>query len=230
MGPLLPVVVITAALTLKSDTKPVNVKVNKPRGTIYWGGAGLDGPYVQQQLNAFAKAGINHCYVGKQNTATQIISGLPGTLVDALRAGVNIRYADDGEWTLEGMDKPAEQFNLVGYSYGSLLAAQTARYYAKHGHIVDHLVLIASPIDADFLKELQSLGGIKKIVVIDLSRFGDPIHAGMTQVELIKAAATLGEQMTRYKGEGHFYYAHVVADSPNRWNELATRLYKEGLR
>lgn len=36
--------------------------------------------------------------------------------------------------------------------------------------------------------------------------------------------------MNAGKGEGHFYYAHVVADSPRRWKDLAQRLYAEGLR
>ena len=35
------------------------------------------------------------------------------------------------------MDKPADQFNLIGYSYRSILAAQTANFYARSGCIVD---------------------------------------------------------------------------------------------
>ncbi|WP_293935433.1 hypothetical protein [Iodobacter sp.] len=230
MGPLVPVIIITATLTLKSDTAPVKVKVNKPRGTLYWGGAGLDGDYVKPQIAAFIKAGITHCFVGKANSAS-VELGKAGTLVDALRAGINIRYADDtGEWTLSGMDKPAEQFNLIGYSYGSLLAAQTANYYANNGNVIDHLVLIASPIDLDFLNSLKSNKNIKKVIVIDLKQYGDPIYAGISQFDLISIAKTLGEQMGRGNGEGHFYYAHVVADSPQRWESLAKRIYSEGVR
>ncbi|MDW5418591.1 alpha/beta hydrolase [Iodobacter sp. CM08] len=229
MGPLVPVIIITATLTLKSDTKPIPVKVNKPRGTLYWGGAGLNGPYVQPQLAMFAKVGISHCYIGQTNSASQAI-GDAGMLIDALRAGINIRYIDDGEWPLSGMDKPSEQFNLIGYSYGSLLAAQTANYYAKNGNIVNHLVLIGSPIDADFLQALKANKNIKKVIVIDLVQHGDPIYAGIKQSDLIMVAKTLAEQMTRNKAEGHFYYAHVVDDSPKRWEALAHRLYEEGLR
>lgn len=128
------------------------------------------------------------------------------------------------------MDQPADQFNLVGYSYGSLLAAQTANYYASQGNVVNHLVLIGSPIDAGFLAQLRAHKNIKKVVVIDLREHGDPIYAGIPQWELARAASTLGEQMLRNRGEGHFYYAHVTADSPRRWKELAGRLYAEGLR
>ncbi|MDB5894334.1 MAG: hypothetical protein JWQ88_1865, partial [Rhodoferax sp.] len=32
------------------------------------------------------------------------------------------------------------------------------------------------------------------------------------------------------RAEGHFYYAQIVADSPNRWKALAQNLYDAGLR
>lgn len=227
---LAPVVAVGAALTLKSDTRPVAVHVKKPRGTLYWGGAGLDGPYIAPQLAAFRDAGIAHVSAGLTNTATQLI-GEAGMLIDALRAGLTIRYEDHDEWSIvSGMDSLSPQFNLIGYSYGSLLAAQTANCYAKRGHGVDHLVLIGSPIDIDFLRVLRARRNIRRVVVVDLKDKGDPIYAGISQWELTLAAKVLGEQMDRQRGEGHFYYAHVVADSPARWAALARNLYAEGLR
>ncbi|MBO9516034.1 MAG: hypothetical protein J7549_18110 [Variovorax sp.] len=218
-APLLaPIAVITATLTLKSDTKPVKVYVKKPRGTLYWGGAGLDGSYIQSQLQAFADVGIKNLNAGLTNTGG---AGLPdyvkpiGTLIDAIRAGLPIRYEDDDEWTIsKGMDAKEGQFNLIGYSYGSLLAAQTANFYANQGHIIDDLVLIGSPIDADFLKKLQTHRNIKKVVVIDLTDKGDPLHAGMSQMALLESIPRLASQFTSDRGEGHFYYGQVVADSP----------------
>jgi pimeloyl-ACP methyl ester carboxylesterase len=227
---LAPVVAVSAALTLKSDTRPVIVYVKKPRGTLYWGGAGLDGPYIAPQLTAFRAAGIQHVSVGLTNTATRQI-GTAGMFIDALRAGLTIRYEDDDEWTItSGMNTASEQFNLIGYSYGSLLAAQTANFYARQGHIVDHLVLIGSPIDRDFLKTLQGRKSIRRVVIVDLKDKGDPIYAGISQWDLTMSAQTLGDQMKRQQGEGHFYYAHVIADSPARWAALAQRLHQEGLR
>lgn len=227
---LVPVVVVLATLTLKSDTKPVTVYVRKPRGTLYWGGAGLDGAYVSSQIQAFLAAGINHVSVGLTNTATKSI-GEAGMFIDALRAGLTIRYEDNDEWTITtGMNNPSEQFNLIGYSYGSLLAAQTANFYAKQGHIVDHLVLIGCPLDTDFLSALRTSKNIKRVVVVDLKDKGDPIYAGITQWELTKAAPTLAEQMKAQRGQGHFYYAHVVADSHARWAALAKHLHAQGLR
>jgi pimeloyl-ACP methyl ester carboxylesterase len=205
--PLIPIVITVATLTLKSDTKPVTVYVKKPRGTLYWGGAGLNGDYIEPQLKAFGDAGIKYASVGLTNTATAAtkiipyVGALAGTLVDAIRSGLLIRFEDNDEWTISsGMDKPSEQFNLIGYSYGSLLAAQTANSYAKQGHIVNHLVLIGSPIDGDFLAKLRSNKNIKKIVVLNLNHVGDQLFAGMSEVQLLAAAPLLGRDMLAGKG------------------------------
>jgi len=231
------ILVVTAALTLKSDTTPVKVYVKKPRGTLYWGGAGLDGSYIKPQLEAFQNAGIKHVYVGLTNSASHTIAQVKsewkdaGTLVDAARAGLTIRYEDDGDWTISsGMSPEADQFNLVGYSYGSLLAAQTANFYAKKHHIVDHLVLIGSPIDRDFLALLKKNKNIKKVIVINLTEYGDPIYAGIGQFDLATVAPMLGKQMAAQHGDGHFYFSHKTQDSPRRWKALAERLFNEGLR
>ncbi len=154
-----------------------------------------------------------------------------GTLLDAIRSGMAIRDRDDDEWTIsEGMSPEAPQFNLIGYSYGSLLAAQTAWSYAKRGHVIDHLVLVGSPIDASFLANLRAHRNIRKTVVIDLTEHGDPIYAGMPWLELAASAPLLGRQMVAGQGEGHFYYAHVMSDSPRRWAALAQRIAESGLR
>lgn len=228
---LVPVAVASAILTLKSDTRPATVYVKKPRGTLYWGGAGLDGPYIQPQLAAFQRAGIEHVRVGLTNTAVASFGAVTGPVLDAIRAGTLIRYKDDAEWTIaSGMTDDAPQFNLIGYSYGSVLAAQTAHWYARQQHVVDHLVLIGSPIDGDFLADLRSMPTIKRVIVKDLRQFGDPIYAGLSQHELILAAPELKRQQDRRLGEGHFYYAHVVRDSVLRWKSLASELVDQGVR
>ena len=73
MGSLAPVVVVVAALPLKSDTVVVKVEVNRPRGAVYWDGAGLESPHLTPQLAAFVSAGIAHCNARKTNTATRAI-------------------------------------------------------------------------------------------------------------------------------------------------------------
>lgn len=214
-------VVQHATLTPSSDTTPVTVNIKKLQGTMYWGGAGLNGAYVGDQLQAFREAGIKSLFVGKTNTN--------GTLLDAIRAGLTVRYEDDGAWPLSGgLDQPAPQFNLIGYSYGSLLAAQTANYYAKQGQVVDHLVLIGTPIDIDFLMTLTRRRNIKQVHVLNLGDHGDPLFAGIPQSELIMTIPMLGLQMTL--GEGHFYYAPNTREGQRRRRALARTLSDMGLR
>lgn len=224
-----PVARFNIQLTPLTDRTPVKAYVATPRGTLYWGGAGLDGAYIP--LTVKARAGIGSFNVGQSNTATRTILGDGGMFIDALRAGLVIRYEEDDDWVISsGMTQRAPQFNLIGYSYGSLLAAQTANFYAKQGHVVDHLVLIGSPIDASFLSKLRQRRSIRKVVVIDLTRHGDPIHAGISQLDLIAATPQLRKQMSGGRGEGHFYYAHVTPDLLRRLDELAARLVAEGLK
>lgn len=219
-------------LTPVADRGPVKIMLLRPRGTLYWGGAGLDGPYIQPQLQAFRDAGIRKCFAGLTNSASKTYQGDRGAIIDAIRSGLVIRYRDDDEWTISsGMADEAEQFNLVGYSYGSLLAAQTAWSYANRMNVaVDHLVLIGSPIDVQFLRDLQRHKNIKRVVVIDLTQHGDPLYAGMTEAELVAALPRLALQFKEGKGDGHFYYAQVVKDSPARWAALAQQIAAKGVR
>lgn len=227
---MIPVIVVatTAALTLKSDSKPVKIVVNKPRGTVYWGGAGLNGEYIRDQVSAFQEAGIRHVWIGKRSY---------GDHPDAILSGTGLRYenrTDDRSLMVEGMEKvPAEQFNLVGYSYGSLMAAHTAHVYANNGHIVDHLVLIASPIDGDFLRSLKNNKNIRRLIVIDLQKYRDPIYAGIGQLRLITAIPTLLRQNSESGsalGIGHFYYRPASQEGRTRRRQLAKYLVERGLQ
>ncbi len=121
-----------------------------------------------------------------------------------------------------------KQFNLVGYSYGSLIAAQLAVKYARHGSIVNHLVLIGSPISERFLNIVKGMKTIKKVIAINLNEHGDPIFAGMGAFDLVTSARTLQKQLD--KKEGHFYYAKEGSIGNERRKQLAEELYKLGLR
>lgn len=224
--PLIPIVVVTAVMTLRSDTKAVTVYVKKPRGTLYWGGAGLNGPYIDDQIQSFVKKGISHVYRGTNTTGFD--------KVDALWTATTLRYEDSDEWTIsKGLENPSGQFNLIGYSYGSMLAAQTAHFYANQGHIVDKLVLIGCPIDANFLAKLKNHKNIKMVIVINLTEHGDPIHAGMTQIELLSSATKLASQDDESgttKGIGHFYYRPDSIEGKARREALADYLYRQGIR
>ncbi|NNG24516.1 alpha/beta fold hydrolase [Telluria aromaticivorans] len=224
-----PYVTAKAAMTLKSDTTPITIKVNKPRGTIYWGGAGLDGPYISDQVAAFQTVGIQHVVRGTRTYT------MP---VDSIRSGLSVRYRDspiDEDWHIHGMEyNSAPQFNMIGYSYGSLVAAQTAQFYAHNGHIVDHLILVGSPIDREFLELLKKQENIRKIVVKNLREHGDPIYAGISQIPLLLSVPCLYRQLKKTKdtgeGTGHFYYASTSADGARRRLDLAKFIYGHGLR
>lgn len=230
--PLIVYAASVATMTLRSDTKPVAIYVESPKGTLYWGGAGLDGAYILPTMAALRSAGINNVSVGLTNTATRILTGKLnkiGTLVDAVRAGLTIREEDTSEWTLTNGMGTGTQFNLVGYSYGSLLAAQTANFYAKNGVIVNHLVLIASPISADFLSHLRHTAKIHKVSVIDIQ--GDGIFAGISQLQLMNPSLLqkLAADMADEKGNGHFYYAHTIPDLNRRLALLAKQIKALGV-
>ena len=66
--------------------------------------------------------------------------------------------------------KDGEQFNLAGYSYGSVLQAQAALQLANSGQVIDNLILIGSPISdkSDLFKQLKDNKNIKNVVRYDI--------------------------------------------------------------
>jgi len=202
----------------------------QPHGTIYWGGAGLDGPYVEGKLQALRDVGVANVSAGQVDTARRNFPQV-GMFLDALRAGTSLREEDPGDWVLAPPPQATSgAFNLIGYSYGSLIAAQTGAYHARHGFTVDRVVLIGSPIGPGLLSTLRSQPGIGQVLVIDLAEHGDPIRAGMPQGELTQATPLLVRQMLAQSGEGHFHYAVEGELGRQRWAALAARLRSAGLR
>ena len=123
---------------------------------------------------------------------------------------------------------PSGQFNLVGYSWGSVIVAQSALYHANKGITIDNLVLIGSPINLSLLEDVKNNRLIKNTTVLDLTMYGDPIYAGMTDEELIDSSVKLGVQML--DGVGHFYYSGNNKEGQQRRRKLAETLYAHGLR
>ena len=120
------------------------------------------------------------------------------------------------------------QFNIVGYSWGAVIAARSAIYHARAGIKIDHLVLIGAPINKSLREAVSSHPNIGRTTIIDLKDKGDPIYAGISDEELMKAAVELGKQMLN--GGGHFYYSGDNAEGKARRRELAKLLYAKGLR
>jgi hypothetical protein len=120
------------------------------------------------------------------------------------------------------------QFNLIGYSWGAVIAARTALYYARKGKKVDHLALIGAPINKSLLNAVSKNGNIKKVLLHNLGKYGDPIYAGMTDDEIFRSAQKLATQMPN--GEGHFYYSSPSHKGKKRRRDLVKILYEEGVK
>lgn len=193
------------------------------KGTYFLGGAGMGGYYIAPLIRAFRSAGIKSAvYLDRDKW-----SG--GTALDAAVGSVFGREYDPRfPMLLRTNSSGSKQFNIIGYSYGSVIAAQIAAKYAAKGTVVDHLVLIGSPISSSFLRRLRNIPYIKKIIIINLGEHGDPIYAGMHIVELFTSLPELASQMP--DSEGHFYYAEPSEEGDKRRKKLAEELYKVGLR
>lgn len=120
------------------------------------------------------------------------------------------------------------QFNIVGYSWGAVIAARSAIFHARKGIKIDHLVLIGAPINKSLKDAIINHPNIVSTTIIDLRDKGDPIYAGMTDRELVESAWELKGQMPT--AEGHFYYSGDSATGKTRRRELAKFLYTKGLR
>jgi RHS repeat-associated protein len=79
-----------------------------------------------------------------------------------------------------------EQFNLAGYSYGSVLQAQAALKLATGGQVIDNLILIGSPISdkSNLWKQLNSNKNIKNIIRYDIK--GDALSNPQDVYDFIK--------------------------------------------
>jgi len=193
------------------------------KGTFFIGGAGMDGIYIPKLIEAFHEAGIKSAvYLDREKWSNG--QNFDATLGVFLGRDYDLWFP----MLLRIRLNSHEQFNLIGYSYGSLIAAQLAAKYARYGTPVDHLVLIGSPISEEFLNVVNTMDRIKKVIVINLDEHGDPIYAGMEASELVSNSVKLFLQMQ--ESEGHFYYAKEGGVGGKRRKELAEELYKLGLR
>lgn len=202
------------------------------KGTYFFGGAGMGGAYIGDILSKLREAGISPALAGNAArwSAGEGEPSLFGMMADAV-AGVPMLR--DGEDTgrdigLADYGTAGAQFNLIGYSFGSLVAAQVAIKYSQSGGGIDHLVLIGSPISQDFLDELRASPGIGQVVVHDLTHVGDPIYAGIPLLELIGMGPLLAIEYAL--GDGHFWYSAMTEDGDLRRRHLAASLYEAGLR
>lgn len=206
------------------------------KGTTFFGGAGMDGDYIQDMVKALEDAGLSNV---READRDKWSSG--NMLIDA--ASVLTENSQDREDSdLSAMGSTGRQFNLIGYSYGGTQAAQAAIDYANQGGQVDHLVLIATPLEKKFLEKLQSHPNIKSVDIIDLPDQGDPVRAGMSDWDVVKATPEMAWQLVKpiakaklrgdddLPSEGHFYYSDEGDEGKTRRRNLAKMLNELGLK
>lgn len=192
-------------------------------GTYFFGGAGMNGTYISPMVMAFREAGI------KSSMFTDQDKWSAGITKDAAISTILWRdYDPYFKMLLRIPEAHAPQFNLIGYSYGSVITAQLAAKYAKKGTIVNHLVLIGSPISKSFIKILRNIPHIKNVIIKNLVDYGDPIFPGINMMGLFSKLPLLASQKTN--SDGHFYYVDPTIVGDIRRKQLAQELYNTGLR
>jgi len=222
-----PAVIINFASDAYKKNKP-RVYARVLKGTTFFGGAGatMSNEYMSDMKKALEQAGIKNIRVadvGKWSTGSLLTDG-----IDVMFDNNRDREKSD----LSSFGTKGEQFNLIGFSYGGLQAAQAAADYADDGGIVDNLVLMATPIEKGFLNYLQNHPNIKSVRILNLTDKGDPVRAGMTDGEIIGVVPELivqgfGEGTARI---GHSYYSGSGSTGQARRRELASRIASWGLK
>jgi hypothetical protein len=125
-----------------------------------------------------------------------------------------------------------DTFNIIGYSWGAIVAARMALFYASAGVEVDFLGLVGAPVNESLLSAVRSKSLIKKVSVQNLFAQGDPIFAGMDDAMIVVTAPILIAQMLKGgEGHGHFYYSGSGTQvSRQRKRALIQQLMADGLK
>ncbi|WP_039017363.1 hypothetical protein [Halocynthiibacter namhaensis] len=147
-----------------------------------------------------------------------------------------MRIAQNGNYSLPeiGVSDPIprkqDTFNFVGYSWGGVIACLSARLHALAGHEVDTLALIGAPVNPSLLNWVREMPNIKNVIVKNLTEFGDPIYAGMSDASLMGCVPELATSMATKPPGGHFYYSGSnTAESIQRKRNLVQILVSQGL-
>lgn len=121
--------------------------------------------------------------------------------------------------------KKDEQFNLAGYSYGSVLQAQAALQLADGGQTIDNLVLIGSPISdkSDLMRQLKSNKNIKNVIRYDIQ--GDLLSNPQDVKDFI-----FGAVQNRKDSGPHFDAARPGSEADKLINTIVEWLKQQGVK
>lgn len=208
-----------------TSNNPVNAADPTGLQTYFWGGAGNSdtAAYKSDMVLALAEAGIvNVQAVPETSTSPQ---GLPADLA-TLPIVNNLQSFSVTTNSVAPAAGSGGQYNLMGYSYGAVLASQQALADANNGIVVDNLILIGPPINQDLYDAVRSNQNIRSVITQTLN--GDPIYPGISDAELGFYSPVLALQMAA--GTGHFYYAGADQTGRERRRTLGNQLYGLGVR
>ena len=194
------------------------------RGTFFFDGAGMQGPYIANMVHALESAGITNAQAVRRKDWS---NGVVADVIDVFSK----RHRDKKETDLRRKGNAAGQFNFIGYSYGGLQASQAAIDFADSGETIDFLVLVAAPISREFLEALKNHENIREVKIINFD--GDLIKAGMSTSELVMSVPDLVLEFLMGKYgyiRGHFLLGGSPPVGNPQRKELARRLYEFGLR
>lgn len=189
------------------------------QGTVFFGGSGMEGAYIDRMISALKRAGFPQPHAASPEIWST------GMMGDALSALAN---RDRSQTLPIGVtaNRDSEPLTLIGYSHGGLQAAQVAAHVTEAGEKVDRLILIATPISRGFLESLKSNSQIDAVVVANLTQKGDPIEAGMDAMDLVLAVPQLFWQFEagalNHLGQrgGHFALTSDDEDSLQRLDQF----------
>ncbi|GAB6052903.1 hypothetical protein JCM17960_17230 [Magnetospira thiophila] len=193
-------------------------------GTVFFGGLDVSGGYMADMQAALEEAGVADVSLGTNGLIP--LPGLHGSLLDqTLQAGLVFRYRSA---PLPGFDprhhlpQPAPE-NLIGYSFGGLIAAQIAYQLVS----VRRLFLVACPISEGFLNDLRAVPRLRVVEAIDLLEEGDPLRVGMSDMALLQSLPLLTGQLLNMSG--HFIHARDDQLGARNRRRLVSQLRARGL-
>ncbi|MTI08603.1 hypothetical protein [Curvivirga aplysinae] len=206
---------------------PVYLKGATTTGTFFYGGVRMKGRYLSQMIESLQQAGLkNTALVPSENysSGNLILDGLQVPFINHLTSGFHFPIQLP-------VKRNTQQLNLIGYSYGSIKASQDAMILIEKGIYIDHLVLIGSPINENFLQALKKLLPNDRLIILDLNEYEDPLYAGMSDIEIFLSLPKLIYQLfAPSEAIGHYLYIDVGPQGQKMRDELSQRLKMAGVK
>jgi RHS repeat-associated protein len=177
----------------------------------------------------------DYTYVAKDPSMRNVPSDAQGMDVEYGQSGRSFVKNDVIDETVNMYKKSlkdnplgeGEQFNLAGYSYGSVVQAQAALRLADGGQIIDNLILIGSPISdkSDLMKDLKGNKNIKNVIRYDIK--GDLLSNPQNVFDFIMGGA---QGLAKGNDSHHFDAARPGKDADKLIQTIVEWLKQQGVK